>query len=465
MDVQTTLAMMACISISVPVVGWVAVGAPRVGGGIYWFAASLLGGIGIATSVSRPSLGILHPYVLDQITNVGVFMALQLRMHAIEEQIGKSSTWAKVFAEVAAFLAILAVLYFLQLDIARSVFLSLLYAYICWKMFGSARKLYREIPTTAVAICIAFAFLLLVSFSGQALLSLNGEPFRAVGPGQVTEAMALIAFSASLLTNFVWVGIVFYRANEIREKQLLEYERKERRAQITRELARVEAKSSIEVLSTGLAHELGQPLAAMLTAAQLCRRMVEDGLVDSRNGAALLDSILSSVARATAIIEKTRISHAPSLQSATVSNVAEVIEQSVVLGASEAAAARVQVSMHFAAAPLLARIDPVHLSQVLANILRNAVQALGNSPIRQIFVKAEPVDHFIRITVTDTGPGISKGTLEQIGNLFFTTRQEGLGMGLAVCREILGGYGGALQFQNLETGGLRVTMEVPIDEN
>ena len=100
---------------------------------------------------------------------------------------------------------------------------------------------------------------------------------------------------------------------------------------------------------------------------------------------------------------------------------------------------------------------------MLANVLRNAVQALGNSPVRQIFIKAEPELKSIRITVTDTGPGISTAALERVGSLFFTTRQEGLGMGLAVSREILAGCGGALQLQNVETGGLRVTLEVPND--
>jgi C4-dicarboxylate-specific signal transduction histidine kinase len=305
--------------------------------------------------------------------------------------------------------------------------------------------------------------MLMVSFSGTALFSLQGEPFRAVGTGHLVSATALISFGASVLTNFVWVGVVSYRTNEAREQRLLEHEREERRAQIGRELARVEAKSSIEVLSTGLAHELGQPLAAMLTAAQLCRRMVDDGLVDSRTASALLDSILSSVTRATAIIEMTRVTHLAASPSASVSDVAEIVEQTVALGASDAAAIGAQVSFNFAATPLRARIDPVHLSQVLANVLRNAVQALGNSPVRQIFIKAEPHGKSIRITVTDTGPGISTAALERVGSLFFTTRQEGLGMGLAVSREILAGCGGALELQNVETGGLRVTLEVPND--
>lgn len=463
MDVFTTLTMMASISITVPIVAWVAVGAPRTGGGIYWFLAALFGGIGIGVALIRPSLSFLHPFVLDQITNFGVFLALLLRWRAMEEQAGKPCPWTLVGMDLAVFGAVLSVLYLLELDIARSVFLSLLYAYVAWKLFAASRALYRQMPTLAVGLCVVFAFMLMVSFSGTALFSLQGEPFRAVGTGHLVSATALISFGASILTNFVWVGVVSYRTNEAREQRLLEHEREERRAQIGRELARVEAKSSIEVLSTGLAHELGQPLAAMLTAAQLCRRMVDDGLVDSRTASALLDSILSSVTRATAIIEKTRVTHLAASPSASVSDVAEIIEQTVALGASDAAAIGAQISFNFAATPLRARIDPVHLSQVLANVLRNAVQALGNSPVRQIFIKAEPHGKSIRITVTDTGPGISTAALERVGSLFFTTRQDGLGMGLAVSREILAGCGGALELQNVETGGLRVTLEVPND--
>jgi len=462
-DVFTTLTMMASISITVPVVAWVAVGAPRSGGGVYWFLAALLGGVGIAVALFRRDLGYLNPYVLDQITNIGVFMALQLRWYAVEELLGNPSPWKKVAIEVAVFEAILAALYFLNVDAARSLFLSLLYVYLAWQLFKSARKLYREMPTSAVAICIAFTLFILLSFSAQVFFSLQGEPFRAIGPGHAIEAMSLIAFGASVLANFVWVGVVSFRANEVREQAMLEHERRERRAQISHELARVEQKSSIEVLSTGLAHELGQPLAAMLTAAQLSRRMVDDGLVDNRTASALMNSLLSSVARATAIIEKTRVTHLLSSPSACVSDVVETIEQAVAMAASDAVASCAQVSLSFVATPLRARIDPIHLSQVLANVLRNAIQALGNSPTRQISIKAEPVGKFIRITVTDTGPGISTAAMKRVGSLFFTTRQEGLGMGLAVSREILAGCGGVLELQNVETGGLRVILEVPND--
>jgi signal transduction histidine kinase len=248
--------------------------------------AALFGGVGIGVAVVRPSLNFLHPFFIDQITNFGVFLALLLRWRAMEEQLGKLHSWSRVALDLAVFGAILSALYLLELDIARSVFLSFLYTYITWKLFAASRALYREMPTLAVALCVVFAFMLLVSFSGTTVMSLGGEPFRAIGPGHLVSATAFIAFGASVLTNFVWVGVVSFRAHESREQRLLEYERAERQAHITRELARVEARNSIEVMSTGLAHELGQPLAAMLTAAQLCRRMVADGMVDSRTAGA-----------------------------------------------------------------------------------------------------------------------------------------------------------------------------------
>jgi hypothetical protein len=453
--------MMASISITVPIVAWLAVGAPRQGGGVYWFLATLCGGIGISIVLGRSYFPSLNSFIADQITNFGVFLALLLRWRAMEEQVGKSSPWSRVLIELGAFGGILSMLYLLDLDIARSVFLSFLYAFVAWQLFMASRVLYREMPTLAVGLCVVFSFMLMLSFTGTAFLSLQGNSFRAIGPGLMTSAVALISFAASVLTNFVWVGVVSFRANEARERQLLEYERSERRAHISRELARVEAKSSIEVMSTGLAHELGQPLAAMLTAAQLCRRMVTDGLVDTRSSAVLLENILAAVSRATAIIEKTRITHANLLGHDGFCDVAEIIDQSVALGVAEAEKVHAQVSVKHAAAVLRARIDPVHLSQVLANILRNAIQAVANSSIRRIFVTAEPAGDWVRITVTDTGPGVSAAMQDKVGSLFFTTRQDGLGMGLAVCREILAKYGGTLDLQNADSGGLRVVLEVP----
>jgi two-component system sensor kinase FixL len=99
-------------------------------------------------------------------------------------------------------------------------------------------------------------------------------------------------------------------------------------------------------------------------------------------------------------------------------------------------------------------MDKVQIQQVIVNLLRNAVEALDGRDVREITVASEAEgDRHIAIEVRDTGPGVAPEMLERLFQPFATTKQEGMGIGLSICRKIVESHGGRLTYHPNPRGG------------
>jgi C4-dicarboxylate-specific signal transduction histidine kinase len=107
------------------------------------------------------------------------------------------------------------------------------------------------------------------------------------------------------------------------------------------------------------------------------------------------------------------------------------------------------------------RGDRVLLEQVLVNLIHNAMHAMQGSPRGRIDLASRRVDQGVRITVTDAGPGIPPEQLDQIFAPFFTTRPDGLGLGLNICRTIVEAHGGSMSVENPAGGGAAFSFTLP----
>jgi two-component system, LuxR family, sensor kinase FixL len=112
--------------------------------------------------------------------------------------------------------------------------------------------------------------------------------------------------------------------------------------------------------------------------------------------------------------------------------------------------------------------DRVQLQQVILNLMVNGLEAMGDTVVarRHLFVRtAQPDESCVEITVRDHGPGIPAEVLSRIYEPFFTTKRDGLGMGLSICRFIAEAHGGRLQASNLPDGGAALSFRLPIAGN
>jgi C4-dicarboxylate-specific signal transduction histidine kinase len=105
--------------------------------------------------------------------------------------------------------------------------------------------------------------------------------------------------------------------------------------------------------------------------------------------------------------------------------------------------------------------DPVQLSQIFMNVLRNAIQATHGQPSRQLRIQVWREGEMAHITLTDNGPGLPADALKQVGTAFFTTKSDGLGVGLSISKSIAQQHGGSLTIATAPSGGAVVELQLP----
>jgi PAS domain S-box-containing protein len=209
-------------------------------------------------------------------------------------------------------------------------------------------------------------------------------------------------------------------------------------------------------LAASIAHELNQPLAAILSNAQAAKRFLNDKSVDLAQVGECLNDIVADDRRAGEVIRRLRellIKGAPqeSLVSLNeiVSDVTRLLQNDALLR---------QVSIKFEPAPALqpVRGDRIQLYQVVLNLVVNGLDAVAERPPdnRWVLVRTiESDEGDVQLTVEDSGQGIAEGNLHRVFEPFFTTKSGGLGMGLSICQSIVQAHGGRLWVENGANGG------------
>jgi len=235
-------------------------------------------------------------------------------------------------------------------------------------------------------------------------------------------------------------------------------------AQLQREeLAHLSRVASLNALSASLAHELSQPLTSILGNAHAGQRFMSQEAPDLVEVRAIFEDIVSADSRAGAIIEslRTMLRCGPVvLQPVSVN---ETIDDLLRLMRSDLIARGVSVSTHTAADLPAATADRVQLQQVLLNLIRNACDAMASNPPRDRNLVLTTVleQNEVRIGVLDCGVGLPDD-VEQLFQPFHTTKSNGLGMGLSICRTLVTSHGGRLWAERRAERGAAFHVALPV---
>ena len=232
-------------------------------------------------------------------------------------------------------------------------------------------------------------------------------------------------------------------------------------AQQRRDLAHLMRVSMLGELSGGIAHELAQPLTAILSNAQAARMLMDSETVDLVEVTAALDDIIAEDNRAGEVIHRMRGLLKRGETKFEPVDLNELIRSSLRLLNSELIARRIKCQCDLSENLPLAPGDPVQLQQVLLNLVMNAVEAMNEvAPSRRIVSLRTTAteDGRICITVSDCGVGLTPPNEEQLFQPFFTTKERGLGLGLTICTSIVKSHGGTLKLENNNAGGATATV-------
>ncbi len=230
-----------------------------------------------------------------------------------------------------------------------------------------------------------------------------------------------------------------------------------------RELAHLGRVATLVELSGTLAHELSQPLTAVLSNAQAARRMLDRDPPDMDLMRDTLDDIIRNDKRAGAVIEHLRSLLRKGDSTRVPVNLNDVVRETLDLAVGELLSRRVVVTRTLVDAVPLVQADRVQLQQVVLNLVMNACDAMDATPAadRRLVVATANGDGFVRLAVKDCGPGIPDGQLERVFEPFVTFRDQGLGLGLAISRSIVTDHGGSIRAENNPDGGATFHCALP----
>jgi signal transduction histidine kinase len=256
------------------------------------------------------------------------------------------------------------------------------------------------------------------------------------------------------------LGEVF--ANTLSRRQVeLEAQR------LRQEMAHIGRVSAMGELTASLAHELNQPLTAILNNAQVALRIIEAEPLDAAEMREILDDIVADDKRAAAVIRRLRLLLKKGDLEYVALDLNEVVTEVARLVMSDAAIRN--VPMRLAPAPGLPSVrgDRVQLQQVVLNLVLNGLDALREPGPgdRSLLIRTfRDGAGTVGASVRDTGPGIGKKDMDHIFEPLYTTKAEGIGMGLAIARTIIEAHGGRLTAANNETGGATFQFTLPVDK-
>lgn len=229
------------------------------------------------------------------------------------------------------------------------------------------------------------------------------------------------------------------------------------------ELSHVARLTEMGQLSAALAHELNQPLTAVLNYANVAKRLLAnaDPVSLGKAGEAIAKSGQQAL-RAGQIIRRLRDFVEKRESKRTIENINKIAEDALALGLVGHAATNIRVHKNLArdTAPLL--VDKVQIQQVLVNLMRNAAEAMEETPRRELTITTEAIqDAQVEITVADTGPGIPDEVAQRLFQPFVTTKSGGMGIGLAISRSIVEAHGGQLTMTPNKDGGTIFQFRLP----
>lgn len=229
-------------------------------------------------------------------------------------------------------------------------------------------------------------------------------------------------------------------------------------------LAQASRLSTLGELGGALAHELNQPLAAILSNAQAARRYLQEDDPDLPMVRDIVEDLIRDDKRASEIVRRVRTLMAPGPVTTEQFDLHELIRETAALYAPDFGSEKVELVLQLRATRPILNAGRVEFQQVLLNLSSNALRAMNGSDRRIMTIETGDIDGSLEMRVRDTGSGIPDDILPIVFEPFTTTHIEGLGMGLAISRRLLRLHDSAISAHNLPGGGAEFIIRIPRHE-
>ena len=233
----------------------------------------------------------------------------------------------------------------------------------------------------------------------------------------------------------------------------------------SKELLHVTRLTTMGEMSAKLSHELAQPISAIANFAAAARHYIQELKLEDTTLATVVDDLADQSERTAQVLRRVRqfTKHKELFQQSC--ELDEIVNDSLAMMRHDLADCSIEVACDFRSQAACVSVDRVQIQQVIINLLQNARDAMEDvkKQARRISISTEAVNQSVILRIQDTGIGIPRDDDEQLFEMFYTTKDNGAGIGLAICRSIVNSHNGTLTIANHADGGVVVTVELPLE--
>lgn len=264
-----------------------------------------------------------------------------------------------------------------------------------------------------------------------------------------------------LLAPIADLGYVNIYARDVTDARAAEEQSRKHQT----ELVHVCRLSTMGEMATGIAHELNQPLAAVVNYAHGCARRIRAGTGDSRDLLSALEQIAAQATRAGEIIKRLRVMTGKQPPVRAEADINDLVREVCGFIDFETRRLDVALALDLATVPLPVRVDVVQIEQVILNLLRNALDAVAEQPPdreRKVAIRTGVTPQgVVYVAVEDTGGGIEPAQMAHLFDPFYTTKDSGMGMGLSISQTIVADHNGKIRAESRPGEGAVFVVELP----
>jgi two-component system sensor kinase FixL len=293
-----------------------------------------------------------------------------------------------------------------------------------------------------------------LALSGKSVVTDLEVQHQQLGARQLQMNLVPDLDESGLVQGFYAVGL------DITESQAAKALERQHRE----ELAHVSRVATMGELTAALAHELNQPLTSIRSNAQAALRLMQTGAIAEGEIEEILDDIISDDKRASEVIRRLRAMLSKRPMTLETLSLSDVVEETIIIVRNDSILRGVGIRSETAADLPPIRADRIQLQQVLINLIVNGFDAMRDAPDEKVLtIKAFPTnDGGTCVCVSDTGPGLPEDPeARTIYQPFYSTKEEGMGMGLSISRSIIEAMGGKIWAENNSGRGATFHFTIP----
>lgn len=459
-DLRTAFLIVGLLYVLLPIVTWFVLARQRsqavalwCGGGLLLASSSILTGL---------SATVPHWVSIDFVYFVSLLSSF-LRIQSLRLDLRCPWSWHWITAALLMLCLILTGIHWgLQNAALRAQYASISIACLLLYLTVLAWRI-GQTEQSPSAHSIAWVYgLVAVAFFMRAyeVTSPSGD---AVMVSQLTYSATLLTMTlllSGVIGHFGYVGLALDRSMRRELNAAAEKAREEEGHRLGSQIAQLDRQRSLGEMSASLGHELNQPLTAILSNAQVAKRGLKLERFEPAQLNDFLDKIIANTQRASQIIERIRDYIRPAALRREPVDLLQIVNEVAALVADLARSHKVTLTMPPSTAMLWVTADAIQISQIILNVLRNAIEALEQAARREIHLSLRREGDRAILTIRDYGLGLTPHVLARIGTPFFTSKADGMGMGLSISRSIARQHGGTLKLDNADGGGALVTLEL-----